>query len=71
MEEVITELGKEYPDVELEHMYVDNCSMQLVRKPTQFDVIVTENTFGDILTDEASVLTGSIGMLASASIAGM
>ncbi|HHV34020.1 MAG TPA: 3-isopropylmalate dehydrogenase [Syntrophomonadaceae bacterium] len=68
--EVITELGKEYPDVELEHMYVDNCSMQLVRKPTQFDVIVTENTFGDILTDEASVLTGSIGMLASASIGG-
>ena len=51
-------------------MYVDNCSMQLVRKPTQFDVIVTENTFGDILTDEASVLTGSIGMLASASIGG-
>ncbi len=68
--EVITELGKEYPDVELEHMYVDNCSMQLVRWPTQFDVIVTENTFGDILTDEASVLTGSIGMLASASIGG-
>ena len=68
--EVITELGKEYPDVELDHMYVDNCSMQLVRKPTQFDVIVTENTFGDILTDEASVLTGSIGMLASASIGG-
>lgn len=68
--EVITKLGQEYPDVELEHMYVDNCSMQLVRKPTQFDVIVTENTFGDILTDEASVLTGSIGMLASASIGG-
>jgi 3-isopropylmalate dehydrogenase len=68
--EVITKLGEEYPDVELEHMYVDNCSMQLVRYPTQFDVIVTENTFGDILTDEASVLTGSIGMLASASIGG-
>ena len=68
--EVMTELGREYPDVELEHLYVDNCSMQLVRKPNQFDVIVTENTFGDILTDEASVLTGSIGMLASASIGG-
>lgn len=68
--EVMTGLGAEYPDVELEHMYVDNCSMQLVRRPGQFDVIVTENTFGDILTDEASVLTGSIGMLASASIGG-
>ncbi|KUK36098.1 MAG: 3-isopropylmalate dehydrogenase [Thermacetogenium phaeum] len=68
--DVITGLGREYPDVQLEHMYVDNCSMQLVRRPTQFDVIVTENTFGDILTDEASVLTGSIGMLASASIGG-
>jgi 3-isopropylmalate dehydrogenase len=68
--DVITRLGREYPDVQLEHMYVDNCSMQLVRRPTQFDVIVTENTFGDILTDEASVLTGSIGMLASASIGG-
>jgi 3-isopropylmalate dehydrogenase len=68
--DVITGLGREYPDVQLEHMYVDNCSMQLVRRPTQFDVIVTENTFGDILTDEASILTGSIGMLASASIGG-
>jgi 3-isopropylmalate dehydrogenase len=68
--EVMVKLGKEYPDVELEHMYVDNCSMQLVRRPTQFDVIVTENTFGDILTDEASMLAGSIGMLASASIGG-
>lgn len=68
--DVITRLGREYPDVQLEHMYVDNCSMQLVRRPTQFDVIVTENTFGDILTDEASILTGSIGMLASASIGG-
>ncbi|MGI6114169.1 MAG: 3-isopropylmalate dehydrogenase [Mahellales bacterium] len=68
--EVMTELGSEYPDVELDHLYVDNCSMQLVRRPSQFDVIVTENTFGDILTDEASVLTGSIGMLASASIGG-
>ena len=68
--EVMIKLGQEYPDVELEHIYVDNCSMQLVRRPAQFDVIVTENTFGDILTDEASVLTGSIGMLASASIGG-
>lgn len=68
--ETMTRLGREYPDVELEHMYVDNCSMQLVRRGAQFDVIVTENTFGDILTDEASVLTGSIGMLASASIGG-
>lgn len=68
--EVMTRLGREYPDVQLEHMYVDNCSMQLVRRPAQFDVIVTENTFGDILTDEASVITGSIGMLASASIGG-
>jgi 3-isopropylmalate dehydrogenase len=68
--EVMTKLGTEYPDVELEHMYVDNCAMQFVRRPTQFDVIVTENTFGDILTDEASMLTGSIGMLASASIGG-
>ncbi len=68
--EVITELGKDYPDVELEHMYVDNCAMQLVRNPRRFDVIVTENMFGDILTDEASVLTGSIGMLPSASLGG-
>jgi 3-isopropylmalate dehydrogenase len=66
----ITRLGEEYPDVALDHLYVDNCSMQLVRRPSQFDVIVTENTFGDILTDEASVLTGSIGMLPSASIGG-
>lgn len=68
--EVMTSLGAEYPDVELEHMYVDNCAMQLVRWPRQFDVIVTENMFGDILTDEVSVLTGSIGMLPSASIGG-
>lgn len=68
--EVITKLGSEYPDIELEHMYVDNCAMQLVRRPGQFDVIVTENMFGDILTDEASVLAGSIGMLPSASIGG-
>lgn len=65
---VVIKVGKEYPAVELSHMYVDNCSMQLIRNPRQFDVIVTENTFGDILSDEASMLTGSIGMLPSASI---
>lgn len=65
---VVIKVGKEYPDVELSHMYVDNCAMQLVRNPKQFDVIVTENTFGDILSDEASMLTGSIGMLPSASL---
>ncbi|MGI6434581.1 MAG: 3-isopropylmalate dehydrogenase [Syntrophomonadaceae bacterium] len=68
--EIVTELAREYPDVETTHMYVDNCSMQLIRYPRQFDVIVTENMFGDILTDEASMLTGSIGMLPSASIGG-
>lgn len=68
--ETVTELAKEYPDVELTHMYVDNCAMQLVRWPKQFDVIVTENTFGDILTDQASMISGSLGMLASASIGG-
>lgn len=68
--ETVTELAREYPDVETSHMYVDNCSMQLIRNPRQFDVIVTENMFGDILTDEASMLTGSIGMLPSASIGG-
>lgn len=65
---VVINVGRDYPDVELSHMYVDNCSMQLIRNPRQFDVIVTENTFGDILSDEASMLTGSIGMLPSASI---
>ena len=65
---VVTRVGEDYPDVELSHMYVDNCAMQLVRNPSQFDVIVTENTFGDILSDEAAMLTGSIGMLPSASI---
>ncbi len=65
---VMIKVGKEYPDVELSHMYVDNCAMQLIRNPRQFDVIVTENTFGDILSDEASMLTGSIGMLPSASL---
>jgi 3-isopropylmalate dehydrogenase len=66
--EVATQEGKNYPDVELSHMYVDNCAMQLVRNPKQFDVIVTGNLFGDILSDEASMLTGSIGMLPSASL---
>ncbi len=66
--EVVTALGKDYPDVELSHMYVDNAAMQLVRNPKQFDVIVTGNLFGDILSDEASMLTGSIGMLPSASL---
>src|SRR5687767_2418977 len=66
--EVLTAEGKAYPDVELSHMYVDNCAMQLVRNPKQFDVIVTGNMFGDILSDEASMLTGSIGMLPSASL---
>ena len=66
--EVVTEVGKEYPGVELSHMYVDNAAMQLVRAPKQFDVIVTGNIFGDILSDLASMLTGSIGMLPSASL---
>lgn len=65
---VVTKVHKEYPDVELSHMYVDNCSMQLIRYPKQFDVIVTTNMFGDILSDEAAMLTGSIGMLPSASL---
>src|SRR5438093_367137 len=66
--EVVTAEAAKYPDVELSHMYVDNCAMQLVRNPKQFDVIVTGNLFGDILSDEASMLTGSIGMLPSASL---
>jgi 3-isopropylmalate dehydrogenase len=66
--QVVTEEAKAYPDVQLSHMYVDNCAMQLVRNPKQFDVIVTGNLFGDILSDEASMLTGSIGMLPSASM---
>ncbi|GHV29710.1 3-isopropylmalate dehydrogenase [Spirochaetia bacterium] len=68
--EVSKEIAKEYPDIETSYLYVDNCAMQLIRAPGQFDVIVTSNLFGDILSDEASVLTGSIGMLASASLAG-
>ena len=66
--QVLSEMATDYPDVELTHMYVDNCAMQLVRAPKQFDVIVTGNMFGDILSDEASMLTGSIGMLPSASL---
>lgn len=61
-------MAQDYPEVELEHMLVDNCAMQLVRDPKQFDVILTENMFGDILSDEASMVTGSIGMLSSASL---
>ncbi len=64
--EVVTAVGKDYPDVELSHLYVDNCAMQLIRNPGAFDVILTENTFGDILSDEASMLAGSMGMLPSA-----
>ncbi|NDF58734.1 MAG: 3-isopropylmalate dehydrogenase, partial [Burkholderiaceae bacterium] len=66
--EVMTRIAKEYSDVELSHMYVDNAAMQLVRAPKSFDVIVTGNLFGDILSDEAAMLTGSIGMLPSASL---
>ena len=66
--EVVVEVSARYPDVALSHMLVDNCAMQLVRNPAQFDVIVTENMFGDILSDEASMLTGSLGMLPSASL---
>lgn len=67
--EVVEEVAKDYPDVSLDHMLVDNCAMQLVKDPKQFDVILTENTFGDILSDEASMIAGSIGMLSSASLA--
>ncbi len=66
--EVVSEVGRDYPEVSLSHMYVDNAAMQLVRAPRQFDVIVTGNLFGDILSDEAAMLTGSIGMLPSASL---
>lgn len=65
---IVEEVAKDYPDIELSHMLVDNCAMQLVKDPSQFDVILTENMFGDILSDEASMVTGSIGMLASASL---
>ena len=65
---VVTDVSRNYPDVTLKHMYVDNCALQLIRDPSQFDVIVTTNLFGDILSDEAAMLTGSIGMLPSASL---
>jgi 3-isopropylmalate dehydrogenase len=68
--EVVTRVGKDYPAVTLDHVLVDNCAMALVHKPTQFDTIVTENTFGDILSDEAAILAGSMGMLPSASLGG-
>ena len=69
--EIATELAAEYPDVELDHMYADNLAMQIIRAPGQFDVIVGENTFGDIISDEAAVLAGSLGMLPSASLAAL
>ncbi len=68
--EVVTEVGREYPDVELEHLLVDNCAMALVANPRRFDVLLTENTFGDILSDEAAIVAGSMGMLPSASLGG-
>ena len=68
--QVATEIGKEFPEIELQHMYADNCAMQLVRAPKQFDVIVTDNLFGDILSDCAAMLTGSLGMLPSATLSG-
>jgi 3-isopropylmalate dehydrogenase len=67
---VVTRIATEYPDVSLEHGYVDSCAMAIVTRPTSYDVILTENLFGDILSDEAAVLTGSLGMLPSASIGG-
>ncbi len=66
--QIVKEVGVNYPEVRLDHMYVDNCAMQIIRNPSQFDVILTDNMFGDILSDEASMLTGSLGMLPSASI---
>jgi 3-isopropylmalate dehydrogenase len=69
--EVAMEVAREYPDTELEHMLADACAMRLIQNPAYFDVMVTENTFGDILTDEASMLAGSMGMLPSASLAGV
>jgi len=67
---VVTEIHKEYPDIELNHLYVDNCAMQIIRNPQQFDVILTNNMFGDILSDEAAMVAGSIGLLPSASLGG-
>jgi 3-isopropylmalate dehydrogenase len=69
--QVTIEVARDYPDIELDHMLVDTCSMRFIQNPRYFDVIVTENTFGDIITDEASTLTGSMGMMPSASIAGI
>jgi 3-isopropylmalate dehydrogenase len=69
--QVAIEISAEYPDIELDHMLIDACTMRLIQKPTYFDVLVTENTFGDIITDEASMLAGSMGMLPSASLAGI
>jgi len=69
--ELANEVARDYPDVQVEHLLVDACAMQLVRQPTRFDVLVTENTFGDILTDETAVLAGSMGMLPSATLAGI
>ena len=69
--EIAIEMSQEYPDVELEHIYVDSLSIQLIRAPAHYDVIVSENTFGDIISDEAAVLAGSLGLLASASLAGL
>lgn len=66
--EIAQQLAPQYPEVELDFMFVDNAAMQIIRQPTHFDVIVTENMFGDILTDEASVISGSLGMLPSASV---
>ncbi len=66
--EIVEEENKNYPDVQVEHLYVDNCAMQMIRRPSSFDVIVTGNIFGDILSDEAAVITGSLGMLPSASL---
>lgn len=66
--DVVTRIGRSYPDVELEHVYVDNCAMRLIDRPTSFDVVLTNNIFGDILSDEAAMLTGSIGLLPSASL---
>jgi len=66
--DIVIEVHKDYPDIALDHMYVDNAAMQLVKEPKRFDVVVTGNMFGDILSDEASMLTGSIGMLPSASL---
>ena len=66
--EVMTDLGKEYPDVKLDHLYVDNAAMQIILRPSDFDVLVTENMFGDILSDLAAAATGSIGLLPSAAL---